>query len=367
MKRPILILVGGFLGAGKTTLLWQAARRLTEAGKRVGLVTNDQAPQLVDTSLLADAGLTVEEIAGGCFCCKFNDLIAATDCLIEKMAPDVLIGEPVGSCTDISATVVQPIKELFADRFRMAPFSVLADPYRLEEAIDPRLPSPLHASARYILRKQLEEADLIVLNKADQLDGEDLADLKARAGERFPGTPLMAISALDGDNVDEWLNSMQNGGPAGQRITEVDYDIYAEGEAVLGWLNATIMLTAVELLDWRSFCEELLRRLQQAALKRAGEIAHVKLLLSTIAGQYAANLTRGGGKVAVRGAMADNPRSARLTVNARVEMDPEELRTLVIEALRGAADGKVDYAIEKIDCLSPGRPRPTHRYSAVIG
>jgi G3E family GTPase len=47
-----IILVGGFLGAGKTTLLWESARKLTEQGKHVGLITNDQASELVDTAFL---------------------------------------------------------------------------------------------------------------------------------------------------------------------------------------------------------------------------------------------------------------------------------------------------------------------------
>ena len=52
MKTTRLILVGGFLGAGKTTLLWEAAHRIMENGQRVGLITNDQAPDLVDTAIL---------------------------------------------------------------------------------------------------------------------------------------------------------------------------------------------------------------------------------------------------------------------------------------------------------------------------
>ena len=47
-----LILVGGFLGAGKTSLLWEVAKRLNEKGHKVGLITNDQASELVDTSFL---------------------------------------------------------------------------------------------------------------------------------------------------------------------------------------------------------------------------------------------------------------------------------------------------------------------------
>ena len=46
-------------------------------GKRVGLITNDQAGGLVDTRLLRGQGFATEEIAGGCFCCRFNTLVEA--------------------------------------------------------------------------------------------------------------------------------------------------------------------------------------------------------------------------------------------------------------------------------------------------
>ena len=66
-----LILVGGFLGSGKTTLLAEAARQLAKQGKLVRLVTNDQAPEWVDTLLLTGVGKGVSELAGSCFCCNF--------------------------------------------------------------------------------------------------------------------------------------------------------------------------------------------------------------------------------------------------------------------------------------------------------
>ena len=51
-KKIDLVLVGGFLGAGKTSLLFEMAKRLNKQGKKVGLITNDQASELVDTSFL---------------------------------------------------------------------------------------------------------------------------------------------------------------------------------------------------------------------------------------------------------------------------------------------------------------------------
>ncbi|MBZ9686026.1 CobW-like GTP-binding protein [Clostridium estertheticum] len=45
-----LIVVGGFLGAGKTTSILSIAKYLISSGKKVGIVTNDQGSELVDTN-----------------------------------------------------------------------------------------------------------------------------------------------------------------------------------------------------------------------------------------------------------------------------------------------------------------------------
>ena len=63
--KPIrFMMVGGFLGAGKTTAIARIARTLIDAGHRVGLVTNDQAFDLVDTQALRNQGFDVGEDAG---------------------------------------------------------------------------------------------------------------------------------------------------------------------------------------------------------------------------------------------------------------------------------------------------------------
>ena len=76
MKRLRFVLVGGFLGAGKTTTMARLARFYMARGQKIGLVTNDQAQGLVDTESLRSQGFPVEEIAGACFCCRFDDLVA---------------------------------------------------------------------------------------------------------------------------------------------------------------------------------------------------------------------------------------------------------------------------------------------------
>src|SRR5881392_833569 len=117
MKRLRFMMVGGFLGAGKTTTLARLARFYMARGQKVGLVTNDQAQDLVDTQSLRSQGFSVEEVPGACFCCRFDDLVAKVEQLQASERPDVILAEPVGSCTDLVATVVQPLKDLYGSRF----------------------------------------------------------------------------------------------------------------------------------------------------------------------------------------------------------------------------------------------------------
>src|SRR5207245_8929631 len=120
MKRLRFILIGGFLGAGKTTTMARLARSYRNRGQQVALVTNDQAQDLVDTTSLRAQGFAVEEVAGACFCCRFDDLVDKVGALQTHERPDVFLAEPVGSCTDLVATVVQPLRDLYGERFDVA-------------------------------------------------------------------------------------------------------------------------------------------------------------------------------------------------------------------------------------------------------
>src|SRR3954463_13056282 len=171
-KPPRYIMIGGFLGAGKTTAVGQLAKHLTSQGLRVGLITNDQGSQLVDTANLTSRGFEVEEIPGGCFCCRFNSLVEAARKLSKETRPDVFIAEPVGSCTDLVATVSYPLRRIYGRRFEVAPMSVVVDPTRAARILGLEPGPTFSEKVVYVYRKQLEEADFIVVNKSDAVADE---------------------------------------------------------------------------------------------------------------------------------------------------------------------------------------------------
>src|SRR5580704_3152410 len=170
-------MVGGFLGAGKTTTLARLARFYTSRGQTVGLVTNDQAQDLVDTNSLRSQGFAVEEVPGACFCCRFEDLVGRIGALEASQRPDVILAEPVGSCTDLVATVVQPLKDLYGNRFEVAPYPVLFKPSHGLKILRNETGSGFSPKASYIFRKQLEEADAIVINRIDEITPATRAEL----------------------------------------------------------------------------------------------------------------------------------------------------------------------------------------------
>ncbi|MFA5329085.1 MAG: GTP-binding protein [Prolixibacteraceae bacterium] len=362
MKTTRLILVGGFLGAGKTTLLWEAAQQLMNDGKRIGLITNDQAPELVDTAILSRNEVKVAEVSGSCFCCNFNGLISALKQVKNEANADVIIAEPVGSCTDLSATVVQPLKESMRGELRVSPLSVLADPERLNNILNGGN-AGLHSSAAYIFRKQLEESDIILISKSDTVSVVELDRLKDKVNLNYPDSEVMVISSKTGEGISEWLQEVMNRNDSGKRLVDVDYDIYAEGEAVLGWLNGTVLLSG-QHTDFDAFARNLLHKLGQQFDNEKNSVGHVKLMLEVGSNYLTGNLTGSAETLSFRGS-AGYGTEARLTLNARVEMSPEKLDKLIREKL-GETKGDVALKILAWKCLSPGRPDPTYRFTHVV-
>ena len=219
------VMVGGFLGAGKTTALLRLADHFSSQGRRVGLITNDQSQGLVDTSMVNAKGYPVEEITGGCFCCRFNSLTDAADRLTRDARPDVFLAEPVGSCTDLRATVQYPLRRLYGDDYRVAPLSVLVDPLRARRALGLETGRTFSPKVQYIYEKQLEEADIIVVNKSDLLSAEQRDELERALAARFPQADVVTVSARTGADLDAWFGRL-SGSPAsrpchGRRLRRV--------------------------------------------------------------------------------------------------------------------------------------------------
>ncbi|MBE2238163.1 MAG: cobalamin biosynthesis protein P47K [Caldilineaceae bacterium] len=354
-----LILIGGFLGAGKTTLLLTAARRLAARGLKVGLVTNDQGNDLVDTALAHQQQLAVTEVAGGCFCCRFPDLLKGLETLHRTVAPDVILAEPVGSCTDLLATVVRPLRYYHADRFRIAPLTILIDPSRNH--------SRFAAEIDYLFQQQLAEAEVVVLPKQD-LPAAVAGGREALAlAQRHGAAPVFALSATTGEGVDAWLDFVLASTSAATRTLDIDYSVYAAGEAALGWLNASGAITAHQSFSPRNWVAYLLRMLDGALATHGAEIAHLKVYARTPDADYKASLTQTRAPVSWD-LDPDDCACTNLTfvLNARVQAAPEVLAS-VVRSIFAELSPYPDFActFTQFDCFRPAAPHPTYRLKTI--
>jgi Ni2+-binding GTPase involved in maturation of urease and hydrogenase len=366
-------MIGGFLGAGKTTLIQRFARYLDERGTRVGLITNDQGAGLVDSAIGRSNHFPVEEISGGCFCCRFNSLIDAATSLTTANRPDVFLAEPVGSCTDLVATVSLPLQKIYGADYKVAPLSVLVDPIRAGQILGLTEGRKFSENVLYIYRKQLEEAEFIVVNKLDLLDEGKRADLVAALGREFPEAKVFEVSAREGTGCEAWFEAVLAAEMNTGRFLEIDYDRYGEGEALLGWLNATVEIKCegcgVDEFDGNELLQSLATTLR-TRLERAGaEVAHLKMTLTPLGDPYeiaAINLVRGDSLPELSHHLYEPIEDGELLLNIRAEVDPATLEEAAIGALEEtiAIDRGIMFRVAHLEHFRPGMPTPTHRLTA---
>ena len=359
------VMVGGFLGAGKTTAILRLASHLDRQGLRVGLITNDQSTGLVDTALLGSQGFDVEEITGGCFCCRFNSLLDAAERLSQATRPDVFVAEPVGSCTDLTATVSYPLRRIYGDAFDIAPLSVLVDPLRALRVLGLEPGRAFSPKVLYVYGKQIEEAEVVVINKIDLLPAARVERLRAALRERNPRAEILPVSAREGHGLAAWFERLEHMRAGTAAPPELDYDLYAEGEARLGWLNASVRLDGESAFDGNRLLRLLAGRVQADLAAGGVEVAHFKAVLTPEdEGPDLAvlNLVRGDAAAEMSHTLAEPLDAGELLVNLRAEGDPERLETTLREALAAVALAeRARFRVEHLERFRPARPVPVHR------
>ena len=162
-------------------------------------------------------------------------------------------------------------------------------------------------------------------------------DEVARLVERdFPGVPVLRMSAKTGEGFESLAALLEQTGAFGRKILDIDYDIYAEGEAELGWLNSGLDVTADTPFAMDALLLDTVTALQEALRDEVAEVAHLKAIGLGEATFGVANLVATGQKPELSLPSKAKVKVADLIVNARVAVDPARLEALV---RAGGADG----------------------------
>jgi G3E family GTPase len=176
------VLLTGFLGAGKTTALNALLADPPEEGARVAVVVNEFGELGIDAGLVGPGAVRTWEInKGSLFCaCTREDLRQVLAEIEGTTKPDQVLIEATGLAEplDLASALDDPT---LADAFEVRAIVCLVDP----------LTFPKVARGLAAARAQVQEADLVLLNKCDLVDESALADIESMVREIHPTVPIL--------------------------------------------------------------------------------------------------------------------------------------------------------------------------------
>ncbi|MBN2391560.1 MAG: hypothetical protein JXR84_12620 [Anaerolineae bacterium] len=326
-----LHVIGGFLGSGKTTAIINALKTLLAEGRRVGVITNDKGHYQVDTAFMGTADIPTAEVPGGCFRCNYGDFLERITQLQQQARPEVLFAESVGSCVDLVGPVLLPLRALGEQDGARVTYSVFAD-IRLLRRYLAGLPLPFSDNVSYIFAQQLEEANILVINKADLLPEEADAILQ-QARHRFSDKTLLLQSSLTPEGVAPWLALLHTAPPLPPALA-LDYGPYIAGAAELAWLDEQVTFAPLPGAE-RATVVRLIAAIIAGLQQIAYPIAHLKFFIRDAQGGVKLSFT-----TLDEATPWENDLPERLCapvtvlINARVQMAAKDLRALIAAALQ---------------------------------
>src|SRR5208282_2147006 len=219
--------------------------------------------------------------------------------------------------------------------------------------------SQFESSVRYLFEKQLAEAELIVLSKSELLNPEEVGSLTEQLQTVAGRTPTLLLSAKTGAGVNEWVDRLLSASPVGNALLDLDYEIYGQAEASLGWLNATVDLASAQEFPLTELGEAVVAKIQEQCRVVESPIAHLKILFVAAGRSDRIALTTRDSHAAWDGeGNLGHVRKASAVINARVAAHPEELRRVVEDSLQAAArEQGVSATVRRLEPFAPAPPK----------
>ncbi len=192
-----LLIIAGFLGSGKTTLLLQVAKRLGKASRRITIIENEIGEIGVDGDYLSLEGLQVQELFGGCICCTLTAGLIETLEKVERLyQPDLVILEATGAARpgDIMVNV-----RTWGGKMGDIQVITLVDAKRYEMLMEMMTP---------LLTAQIQAADIVAVNKIDQVEPETVDRVIQGVGTLNSRARIIAISAEGGTDLSALMDDL---------------------------------------------------------------------------------------------------------------------------------------------------------------
>jgi Ni2+-binding GTPase involved in maturation of urease and hydrogenase len=358
---PKLIILGGFLGSGKTTLMLNLAESYNKKGLKTAIITNDQGDLLVDTNTSIEKGFYTKQVSSGCFCCKFSEFIDNINEILNEIKPDIILAEPVGSCTDLVSTLVAPLQNFYSDKIELSGFYVLADAYRIihsyskMDLLNPETPEEV------LLSHQIREAGVILLSKTDMVNENEKRAAINYLKAINPQCEIISYSILDLNATDGLSERILKSSLSDIILisSELDYDIYAEAEAELGWYNGTWNFHSSTPFSQTDYLLELSDIFNHCDM---GNVSHGKIFMITEDSSVKLSFVDGVIRSDSVQTGKDLCENCRIVLNIRAKSHPDMIQRIVESSLEAlSAQFKGSSMAYSCKSLVPSPPVPEYR------
>ena len=273
----------GFLGSGKTTTMMAVTRYYSEHHGKAAMISNDvgHGVTLADNKLANLCGCNASEMTETCICYQNENLADRLNSYYDDGC-DLVLSDIPGFGVGALEHVYHGLTEKFPGQFELAPFTVVVEPKtigRLRKGSD-----DLH----YILDTQLAEADLILLNKCDTINEEQIQADKEWLAAHYPEASVIAISALKGEGMEELSRALKSG-QASMRRPDIGYGGQAF-RAAMGKISELYLQYYATVccndFDGNAYLADLAAKVQESFKASEYDIPHLKLLAWTSDGDF---------------------------------------------------------------------------------
>ena len=336
MDKIRFMVVSGFLGAGKTTTMIALAEHMNKTFGETAIIANDLGANLVDTNLTQTSGCTVAEIASGCICYQMDNTVDQIRRLRDKDGAVFVMSDIPGCGVGALDHVYHRLATDNADEFTLSPFTVVVDPERLRMIMPERADINLPEELVYLLKLQLEEADLVVLNKADLLAPEDVERYVDFLHAACPDIPVMVISALERTGIEELAEFIATHETALKNFSVRNNQEFADAEAKLTWYNRRLHLKTNDggKIDCNAVVDDLIESIRMGLIEKKRNVPHLKTFATSGNGDFnKASLIGVDYDVEYAQQFLRPHKNLRMIVNARAVCESRPLARLMDDAL----------------------------------
>ena len=186
----------GFLGTGKTSAIRSLIAQKPQHEQWL-IIVNEFGEIGIDGAVLAENGIPVAEISGGCLCCSAGAQMDSTlRTMLKKNTPQRILIEASGLAH--AAGII--------DELRTPEFAAVLDIAAVFTLIDPRQFIDPNYAQNPLYRDQISVADVLVASKLDLCTSEQIVAFRAQAANLFP--PKSRVAEVRNAELDiAWLDT----------------------------------------------------------------------------------------------------------------------------------------------------------------